>query len=1209
MSKQFKQNHTSRILVSDQETLVHVPVTPRHNSQPLNQTVQNASQSGNALQLPITPLPDRNVPLRVQANRVDPNSRRAVTRYAEWLAMQAQNNNSATVVQEGNDYIEQATKVVKVNGKDISIFAPYRAEHSALQTFSRKQVIAIAVMGFLWLVGLAWLRLGMLTATVTLIMLLYLGHLILDMILAGRTFRQSAESQIDDEIVHALAHADWPNYTILCPLYKEARVVPQFVQAMKALDYPVEKLQVLFLTEEDDKETREAIWALQLPSHFKVVTVPDGKPRTKPRACNFGLLITTGPYVVIYDAEDVPDPLQLKKAILTFANHGPSLACVQAKLNFYNPQQNLLTRFFTLEYSLWFDLILPGLQQVGFSLPLGGTSNHFQTKTLRALGGWDAYNVTEDCDLGLRLSRYHFETAVLDSTTYEEANSQVKNWIRQRSRWIKGYMQTYLIYMRHPLRYLKADRFREFLSLQLIVGGKTLTLFVNPLMWVLLGIYILFRPYVQDMYHTLFPSVVLYIGIFCLVFGNFFHIYMYLLGCLKRKQYPLVKWALLIPLYWVLLSTAAMMAFYELLLKPHYWQKTQHGLHLKGKNAIADVTYKSVAHVQDVADDHALLVASVTKTLQLPDILAEEDPKSKISSVTGAIKVMATLPVPAFSSAQKVAQRETQRARVRDPWQVITLLTAFTASIIACWYYFQTHQILLYGDAESHLTIARRFIDNATPFDITQFGAVWLPLPHILMLPFIWNDFLWRTGLAGSFVSMICYVLVAYFLFLTARRLTHDSRASFIGTLLFILNPNILYIQSTPLSEIVCMATLIMICYYLLAWVQEDRQKYLLGLAASTFLATTARYDGWALFMALVPLIIIIGLMKRQRHSQIEAQLLVFAVFGGLGIGLWFLWNKVIFGDLLYFQHGQFSSANQAVGFLQAHELFTYHDLWQSFRYYTIDSAMMLGPSLLALSAFALVVLLLRKRLTKEMLAVSILLVPFFFYVLSLYEGQAILFVPGAVPANAFYQLFNVRYATQMVVPCAFFVAATLGGWQFRTVRLRNIGRKLVAAVQGIVLIAIIVQSLLTASSGLITVQDGQYGLSCGNPHFINVYLTQHYAGGQILEDTYTAKIYAGEAGVDFKDFIYEGSAASLWESALRDPAHVVNWVIVDTRSPQDIVGARINVTSSAFLSQFTLAVQEPTGDNLYYRAAAGPLPTRPAPDGLLIPHLQCTRG
>ena len=184
---------------------------------------------------------------------------------------------------------------------------------------------------------------------------------------------------------------------------------------MQSLDYPPEKLQILFLTEANDAETRNAIRSLSLPPHFQILVVPDGKPRTKPRACNYGLMHARGSFVVIYDAEDIPDPLQLKKAVLTFAGHGSEVVCVQAKLNFYNIRQNLLTRWFTAEYSAWFDLILPGLQLAGFSLPLGGTSNHFRTAALRALGGWDAYNVTEDCDLGLRLSRYQMETVVLTS--------------------------------------------------------------------------------------------------------------------------------------------------------------------------------------------------------------------------------------------------------------------------------------------------------------------------------------------------------------------------------------------------------------------------------------------------------------------------------------------------------------------------------------------------------------------------------------------------------------------------------------------------------------------------------------------------------------------------------------------------------------------------------------------------------------------------
>ena len=330
------------------------------------------------------------------------------------------------------------------------------------ETLTREQVVVLSLIMLGCGLGLLFYGMKLVTVIIAMITLLYLSSLFLDFLLIIRALSWSTEEQIDDTTVHMLTDADWPRYTILCPLYREAEVVPQFVQAMQALDYPADKLQILFLTEEDDLETRKAIEAMLLPQHFNIVTVPAGQPRTKPRACNFGLLQATGDYVVIYDAEDIPDPLQLKKAVLTFANHDSDLACVQAKLNYYNATQNLLTRWFTVEYSLWFDLVLPGMQQMKLPLPLGGTSNHFRMGMLRRVGAWDPFNVTEDCDLGLRLAHSGLKTIVLDSTTYEEANSQVKNWIRQRSRWIKGYLLTYLVYMRQPLRYLRQGRLREF---------------------------------------------------------------------------------------------------------------------------------------------------------------------------------------------------------------------------------------------------------------------------------------------------------------------------------------------------------------------------------------------------------------------------------------------------------------------------------------------------------------------------------------------------------------------------------------------------------------------------------------------------------------------------------------------------------------------------------------------------------------------------
>ncbi|TMD78578.1 MAG: glycosyltransferase, partial [Chloroflexi bacterium] len=332
----------------------------------------------------------------VHPAHADPHSREQVKYYANWLAKQAKHDVLNDDTKEINDYIQEATKVVKVGEKEVATFAPFRPKLSALQTFTRRQVVTLCVIGLLWMIGVLVFRLEMLTIVIGVITVMYTFNLILNLGMAARTFRNSPEEHIDDAIVHTLKNANWPMYTILCPLYREAQVVPQFVQAMQSLDYPPEKLQILFLTEANDAETRNAIRSLSLPPHFQILVVPDGKPRTKPRACNYGLMHARGSFVVIYDAEDIPDPLQLKKAVLTFAGHGSEVVCVQAKLNFYNIRQNLLTRWFTAEYSAWFDLILPGLQLAGFSLPLGGTSNHFRTAALRALGGWDAYNVTED---------------------------------------------------------------------------------------------------------------------------------------------------------------------------------------------------------------------------------------------------------------------------------------------------------------------------------------------------------------------------------------------------------------------------------------------------------------------------------------------------------------------------------------------------------------------------------------------------------------------------------------------------------------------------------------------------------------------------------------------------------------------------------------------------------------------------------------------
>jgi cellulose synthase/poly-beta-1,6-N-acetylglucosamine synthase-like glycosyltransferase len=477
-------------------------------------------------------------------------------------------------------------------------FSTLPPHKSARHTITTGQICTLLALVLAWNAAIWFIGMPLLIGTIAAITVIYLTDLMATLLLAVHTIHTSPERRIDQSLVESLAGHQWPRYTVLCPLYREAAVVPQFVNAMKAMDYPHDRLQILFLTEEDDQATRDAIAAMDLPSCFEILTVPDGQPRTKPRACNYGLMMSTGDFVVIYDAEDKPDSLQLKKAVLAFALESDDVACVQAKLNFYNPDQNLLTRWFTTEYTLWFDLTLPGLQWARAALPLGGTSNHFRTAMLQRIGAWDPFNVTEDCDLGLRLAQHQLRTVMLDSTTYEEANSAVKNWIRQRSRWIKGYLQTYLVHMRRPLRYLRERRLRDFISLQAVVGARSAMLYVNPIMWVLLMIYLGFRPFVAGTFHVLYPAPVFYMGMSCFVFGNFIYMYTYLVACARRQQYNLMVFALFVPVYWAMMSVAASVAFIQLLYVPHYWEKTQHGLHLQAaklRHMILDESQKAAS--------------------------------------------------------------------------------------------------------------------------------------------------------------------------------------------------------------------------------------------------------------------------------------------------------------------------------------------------------------------------------------------------------------------------------------------------------------------------------------------------------------------------------------------------------------------------------------------------------------------------------------
>ncbi|NLO74357.1 MAG: glycosyltransferase [candidate division WS1 bacterium] len=447
-------------------------------------------------------------------------------------------------------------------------------EDCAYGTLSSGQVICLIVLLVLLGALILWQPWATVITLNTLAILFYLLHIGYKFFLVYRSLHHSSKIKIPPVALSTLRPENLPTYSILVPLYREAAVVPSIVAALAALEYPADKREVWLLAEANDHETQAALSAQALPEGFRVLIVPPGTPQTKPRACDFGLEVATGELLVVYDAEDRPEPDQLKQAAWIFLHSPERLACAQACLNYYNPRQNILTRWFTAEYSSWFDLFLPGLTGLDGPVPLGGTSNHFRTSVLRELAGWDPFNVTEDCDLGVRLHKHGYRTVMMDSTTWEEANSRLLSWLRQRSRWVKGYLQTWLVHTRHPLRLLRQLGLPGWFSFHMTVGGSVLCYLLNPLYWALTLLWLTAHP---EAVARLFPPVVYALGLFCLYVGNFVFVYLAVLGCLYRRYYELVKYAILTPVYWLLMSLGAYRGVLQLLSRPSFWEKTDHG--------------------------------------------------------------------------------------------------------------------------------------------------------------------------------------------------------------------------------------------------------------------------------------------------------------------------------------------------------------------------------------------------------------------------------------------------------------------------------------------------------------------------------------------------------------------------------------------------------------------------------------------------------
>jgi len=423
------------------------------------------------------------------------------------------------------------------------------------------------------------------------ISLFYLSLMLFKLFVVSKSLSRPFVS-ISQEELEKIDERELPIYTILIPLYQEAEVAEQIIEAMVAIDYPKDKLDIIVTLEEYDHATLKALIEAGLPEHFKTLILPNVKPKTKPKALNVAFPKTKGEFVVIYDAEIVPDPNQLKKAYLAFKKH-PEIACFQTRLDHYNANQSIITRLFNSEFSFYYDLFLPGLQKLGYPIPLSGHSTHFRRQALENIGAWDPYNVTEDCDLGIRLYRMGFKSDILNSTSKEEATNSISSWLGQRTRWMKGFVQTSIVHLRHPLRFKnEVGGWPNFLAFLFTVPGTVVINFLNFFYWLLLAGWLGTK---SVLIQALFPGFVFYLSVISFVVGNTLFTYLNLIGAYKRQRYSIVKYCILSPIYWILLSLATIKAVYEVIVKPYHWDKTKHGEHIARKDYVPKVLPKADA--------------------------------------------------------------------------------------------------------------------------------------------------------------------------------------------------------------------------------------------------------------------------------------------------------------------------------------------------------------------------------------------------------------------------------------------------------------------------------------------------------------------------------------------------------------------------------------------------------------------------------------
>jgi hypothetical protein len=482
----------------------------------------------------------------------------------------------------------------------------------------------------------------------------------------------------------------------------------------------------------------------------------------------------------------------------------------------------------------------------------------------------------------------------------------------------------------------------------------------------------------------------------------------------------------------------------------------------------------------------------------------------------------------------------------RLPWEKIIIVAAIVLASLATSWSFIHGWIIAYGDAESHLNIAKRVVSGLTP-GLAQLGGVWLPLPHLLMIPLVIFDPLWRTGLAGSIVSGISFVISAFFVFKLIFLITKNKLSAAVGSLIFITNPNMLYMQSTPMTELPLIVFSLASIYYFCLYFSENGFRPLMLAGGFGLAASLSRYDGWFL-VTLEALIIFLHRFPFRKFGNNlanrsltfftfltdkgEGELILFSTLAFIGIVGWLLWGYLILGNPLYFAYSSYSAASQQKGFLALGELPAYHNLWVSFLYYFVTS-MSVGGILIFGSALIASVIFLRDKAIKNRWFIYLLfLSPFIFNVVTLFLGQSVIYIPGLNLVRFKSWLFNVRYGLLMVP-----AMAVLFGYLFG--KVSSWGK--------VFLITLLIVNLgffATGYSPVLTLAEGTLGISKSSHPDAENWLSQHYDYGLVLMDDYGRAISIIGSGIPMQDIVYVGSRF-YWQEALQAPQLRIRWVVM----------------------------------------------------------------